>query len=81
MTLLDLAENDVAEIRALPDDPAAAERLHALGLFAGRKVRFVKAAPFSGPLLVEDPTTGARMMIARSMAKLVEVRDDRSKKL
>jgi len=73
VTLLDLDEDETAEIRALPDDPATAKRIRALGLFAGRKVRFVKAAPFSGPLLVEDQLSGARIMIARAMAKLIEV--------
>lgn len=73
MTLLDLEENDVAEIRTLPVDAAVTERIHALGLYEGKKVRFIKAGPFSGPLLVEDQTTGAKLMIARATAKKIEV--------
>jgi Fe2+ transport system protein FeoA len=80
MTLLDLDENDVAEIRALPEDGPLTERMRALGLYAGKTVRFIKAAPFSGPLLVEDQATGARMMIARATAKKIEVGDARGKK-
>ena len=73
MTLLDLFENEVAEIRALPDDAVAARRMNALGLYVGREIRFIKAAPFSGPLLVEDKASGARIMIARAMAQQIEV--------
>jgi Fe2+ transport system protein FeoA len=80
MTLLDLAEGAVVEIRALPDDPEVAKRMEALGLYVGRRVRFVRAAPFSGPVLVEDEGTGARIMIARSMADDVEVSDERSRR-
>ncbi len=80
MTLLDLDEDDLAEIRALPEDAATSRRMHALGLFAGRRIRFIRAAPFSGPLLVEDRATGARIMIARAMAKQIEVRHDDAKK-
>jgi Fe2+ transport system protein FeoA len=80
MTLLDLDKNEVAEIRTLPADTALIERMQALGLYAGRKVRFIRAAPFSGPLLVEDQATGARLMIARATAGKIEVHDARATK-
>jgi Fe2+ transport system protein FeoA len=80
VTLLDLQEDDIAEIEAVPADLATAKRLQALGIVAGRKLRFIKAAPFSGPLLVEDHLTGARTMIARATAKHIEVRHERSSK-
>lgn len=80
MTLLDLDENEVAEIQLLPSDSASTRRMHALGLFAGRRVRFIRAAPFSGPLLVEDQATGARVMIGRAMAKQIKVSNARSAK-
>jgi Fe2+ transport system protein FeoA len=79
MTPLDLDENDVAEIRALRGDAATSRRMHALGLCTGAKIRFVRAAPFSGPVLVEDQTTGARIMIDRAMARQIEVRRDEAK--
>jgi Fe2+ transport system protein FeoA len=81
VTLLDVGENEVAEISALPGDAAVTKRMHALGLFRGRKIRFIKAAPFFGPLLVEDEATGARIMIARAMAREIEVRHERATKI
>ena len=81
MTLLDIEENEVAEISALPEDAAATKRMHALGLFLGRKIRFIRAAPFFGPVLVQDEATGARIMIARAMAGEIEVRHDGSTKI
>jgi len=76
-TLLDLAAGELAEVRVLEAGPVA-ERLQALGIFAGSRLRLIKAAPFSGPLLVEDAASGARIMIARAMAAGVELRHDRS---
>ncbi len=73
MTLLDLSEGQTADIRAVHGDPALTRRIEALGFFAGRRVRFLRAAPFSGPLLVEDPASGVRIMIARDMAQAIEV--------
>jgi ferrous iron transport protein A len=75
VTLLDLREGSIAEIAALRGGAALAERLHAHGFFPGSKVRLVKAAPFHGPLLVEDVSTGARVMIGRGMAGTIEVVD------
>jgi Fe2+ transport system protein FeoA len=39
-------------------------------------VSVVARAPFKGPLLVEDVVTGARVMIARDLAGLIEVAGD-----
>jgi len=36
----------------------------------------IARAPFSGPLLVEDVVTGARVMIARDLAEKIEVASD-----
>lgn len=80
MTLLDLDEGESAEIHTLRGETAETKRMQALGLHAGRKVRFVRAGPFSGPLLIEDPATGARLMIARNMAANVEVKSERPHK-
>jgi Fe2+ transport system protein FeoA len=75
MTLLALAEGAVAEICALTGDAGVTRRMQDLGLFAGRTVRLVRAAPFSGPLLVEEQRTGARVMIARAIAVHIQVLD------
>lgn len=44
-----------------------------MGLFEGRKVCVIARAPFKGPLLVEDVITGARVMIARDLARHIEI--------
>ena len=80
MTLLDLAEGNVAEIVALRGGASLAERLHAFGFYTGSKVRLKKAAPFRGPLLIEDVATGACVMLGRGMADKIEVsRGDRAR--
>ena len=75
MTLLDLSEGAVVKIVKLQGGAALADRLHAFGLFTGSRVWLVKAAPFRGPLLVEEMTTGARVMIGRGVAGKIEVSD------
>jgi Fe2+ transport system protein FeoA len=44
-----------------------------MGLFEGRKICVIARAPFKGPLLVEDVITGARVMIARDLARHIEI--------
>jgi ferrous iron transport protein A len=73
VTLLDLPEGAVVEIRGLHGGAALVERLQAFGLFTGSRVRLVKVAPFRGPVMVEDVATGARVMIGRGMASKIEV--------
>ncbi|MBI5526579.1 MAG: ferrous iron transport protein B [Deltaproteobacteria bacterium] len=75
MTLLDLAEGVVAEVVSVGGGKDLAERLQGFGLCAGQKVRVIRAAPFKGPLMVEEVDGGARFMIARDMAGSVEVSD------
>jgi len=43
------------------------------GIHEGKIIRLIKAAPFHGPLLIEDTASGARTMIGRGMAGTVEV--------
>ena len=73
LTLLDLGEGETAAIHALHSEGVARRRIQALGLFEGRRVCVIARAPFSGPLLVEDVATGARVMIARDLAEHIEV--------
>jgi Fe2+ transport system protein FeoA len=73
LTLLELREGDTAAIQALHSDGVTKKRIHSLGLFEGRTVCLIARAPFSGPLLVEDVVTGARVMIARDLAGNIEV--------
>ena len=73
LTLLELSEGETAAIHALHSDGATRKRIQSLGLFEGRRVCLIARAPFSGPLLVEDVMTGARVMIARDLAVNIEV--------
>ena len=76
LTLLELVEGETAAIHALHNDGVTKKRIQALGLFEGRRVCVIARAPFSGPLLVEDVVTGARVMIARDLAENIEVAAD-----
>ena len=76
MTLLELSEGETAAIRALHGDREARRRIESLGLFAGRRVCVIARAPFSGPVMVEDVVSGARVMIARDLAQQIEVTGD-----
>lgn len=76
LTLLELVEGETASIRALHSDGPTRRRIQSLGLFEGRQICVVARAPFSGPLLVEDVMTGARVMIARDLALNIEVAGD-----
>jgi Fe2+ transport system protein FeoA len=73
MTLLHLKEGACAEIGKFNGGKGFVERLNAMGLFKGNKVRLKKAAPFSGPLMIEDVCSGACIMIGRGMADQIEV--------
>lgn len=76
LTLLELGEGETAAIHALHSDGPTRRRIQSLGLFEGRRVCVIARAPFSGPLLVEDVITGARVMIARDLAEHIEVEGD-----
>jgi Fe2+ transport system protein FeoA len=80
LTLLDLGDGETAAIHALHSEGVARRRIQALGLFEGRRVCVIARAPFSGPLLVEDVVSGARVMIARDLAEKIEVAGDPAKR-
>jgi ferrous iron transport protein A len=73
MTLLNVQKGSIVKILALKGGAALAERLRALGFFPGSHVRLIKTAPFRGPLMIEEVTTGSRIMIGRGTAKKIEV--------
>jgi Fe2+ transport system protein FeoA len=73
LTLLELVEGETAAIHALHSDGVTKKRIQSLGLFEGRRICVIARAPFSGPLLVEDVVTGARVMIARDLAENIEM--------
>ncbi len=74
-TLLDMKEGETAVISAVTGGKGLKARMAGLGIREGRRFRLIRTAPFRGPLLVEDVSTGARIMIGRGMAACVEVSD------
>ncbi len=49
------------------------ESIAGLGIHIGEEVIVVRAAPFSGPVLVEVPSSGVRVAMGRGMAAEVVV--------
>lgn len=79
LTLLELPAGEAASIHTLHREDNIRRRIQSLGLFEGRRVCVVARGPFSGPLLVEDLVSGARVMIARGLAAQIEVTGDPSR--
>jgi ferrous iron transport protein A len=77
-TLLDMRAGETAVISAVTGGKGLKARMAGLGIREGRRFRLIRTAPFRGPLLVEDISTGARIMIGRGMAACVEVCDQTS---
>ena len=75
LSLAELKEGDTALISDITGGRHMKARLDGLGIRAGKRIRLISSAPFHGPLLVEDTSTGARVMIGRGMASSVEVYD------
>lgn len=76
MKLIGLKEGNIVIISKITGGNGVAARMAGLGLYEGKKIRIVQAAPFRGPLLVEDVLTGTRTMLGRGIASMVEVRDE-----
>ena len=68
-----MKQGDTAVIDKLNGDKSTSARMSGFGIRKGKQIRMIRAAPFNGPLLVEDVSSGARMMISREMASQVEV--------
>ena len=49
------------------------ETIAGLGIHVGEEVIVVRAAPFSGPILVEVPSSGVRVAMGLGMAEAVVV--------
>jgi Fe2+ transport system protein FeoA len=73
LNLLELKQGDVAVVNKLTGGRQMKARMDGFGIREGKRILLVKSAPFNGPLLVEDLTSGARIMIGRGMAEHVEV--------
>jgi Fe2+ transport system protein FeoA len=50
-----------------------AARMNSYGIFKGKLLKVIRAAPFRGPILLEDAESGARVMLGRGMARKIEV--------
>lgn len=79
LKLLDLKEGTVAVISRINGGRGMAARMAGLGLYAGKKVRMIQAAPFRGPLLIEDVLSGARTMVGRGIASMVDIQNEETR--
>lgn len=73
LTLLGLKQGETAVVIGITGGKTARARMAGFGIHEGKIIRLIKAAPFHGPLLIEDTASGARTMIGRGMAGTVEV--------
>ena len=73
LTLLELKQGETALVTGITGGKTARARMAGFGIHEGKRIRLIKAAPFHGPLLVEDTASGARTMIGRGMAGSIEV--------
>jgi Fe2+ transport system protein FeoA len=77
-TLLELKQGETAVITRINGGRHMTARMDGYGIREGKRIRLIRTAPFHGPLLVEDLTSGARIMIGRGMAKAVEVSPEKT---
>ncbi|MFA6034635.1 MAG: FeoA family protein [Myxococcota bacterium] len=73
MTLIDAKPGADIRVDGFDGGMEFAERMHGYGLWEGKLFKVIKAAPFNGPILIEDTKSGARIMIGRGIAARVEV--------
>lgn len=78
MSLAEMKEGDTALICTIIGGRHLKARLDGLGIREGKRIRLISTAPFQGPLLVEDTSTGARVMIGRGMASSIKVGNEAS---
>jgi ferrous iron transport protein A len=71
MNLYEVKEGKEVKILEIKGGHGVKNRLAAIGLFPGAKVKVVKAPP--GPVIVE--VAGSRVAIGQGMAKKVEVEE------
>ncbi len=77
-TLLELKQGETAVVTGITGGRTARARIAGFGIYEGKRIRMIKAAPFHGPLLIEDTASGARTMIGRGMAASVEVSPEKT---
>ena len=74
MTLTDLNKKMIAEVSGFTGAPSLMLRLAKVGLRSKQRIRLLRAAPFQGPLLIEEMSSGGKMMVAKNLAENVLVR-------
>ncbi len=75
MTLKDLRQGHTAVIRRLAGGRGFIQRLNGFGLHPGSRIALLRAAPFQGPLLLEDLRSGTHIMVGRGMADRIEIEE------
>lgn len=73
MSLCEVESGNKVIIKRLNGGKRFIEKLNAMGIYEGMKVRIIRHAPFMGPILIEGVETPAKVMIGRGMAQKIEV--------
>jgi Fe2+ transport system protein FeoA len=80
MTLLDAPDNICLKLRDFLGGEAVRRRLLSLGFHRNDVVRLDSRAPFKGPLLVWNVTSGTQVALGRSVAQKIVVDADHGAK-
>jgi len=73
MYLSECGSGEIVAIKRFQGDKRFVERMNAMGLYEGSKIRIIRHAPFKGPILIEDIKSSVRIMIGLGMAQKIEV--------
>lgn len=80
MTLLEAPDNICLKVRDFLGGDAVRRRLLSLGFHRNDVVRLDGRAPFKGPVLVWNVTSGAQVALGRSVAQKIVVDADHGKR-
>lgn len=72
--VLSMVEGEkIVKIRGLNGGRRFVERLNAMGIYEGMRIKVVQRAPFGGPVLIEGVDSPVRVMIGYGMAQKIEI--------
>lgn len=75
MKLTEIKRGKLFEITSFIGNREMVAKMNAIGLYTNQIIKLLRTGPFGGPLLIEETTSGGRLMIADKFARSVEVRE------
>jgi len=76
MYLSEAKSGEVVTIKRFLGGRRFVEKMNAMGLYEGSKIRIIRHAPFKGPVLIEEMESSVRIMIGLGMAQKIEVEEE-----